>query len=106
MDGWPYIQLVNCTATLVCYMKVWTNTQKPYGALCFRTGAQPFRCTSSDVWRHVDLGVHHLSEERGTILTPASANFKELAAWTGSSVDHGLLGRLYKHPNICSFVLT
>jgi hypothetical protein len=42
----------------------------------------------------------------GTILTPASANFKELAAWTGSSVDHGLLDRLYKHPNICSFVLT
>jgi hypothetical protein len=51
--------------------------------------------------RHVDLEVHGLSEKKGHNSYISNINFKEFAAWKGSSVDQGLLD--CKHPNICSF---
>jgi len=44
-------------------------------------------------------------KEKGHNSYISNSNFKEFTAWKGSSIDQGLLD-YYKHPNICSFVLT
>jgi hypothetical protein len=59
------------------------------------------RGVDSEGWAACGLGSARFIRQKGHNSYISNINFKEFAAWKGSSVDQGLLD--CKHPNICSF---